>query len=234
MKHLSVILLLISVLGAYGDVFSLWPFRGGVSLPGGGAEDFLNPQRLWGEKVIVNGRALEMGVALVDRPFPGILRELRRKYPNVPMAVNSNSVLFELQNENGSRRRLFLVAFEGTGSVVLFSLDVPPNGFSSVPQWPAELPLPPGATPLTVMRFPGRNSVYGMFRTPYGKQAALSDLAGLLRAGGWESAGKESGSSPASGDVFMRRDASEILLIGIAPGRDGSTSTGTLYLRRLK
>ena len=62
----------------------------------------------------------------------------------------------------------------------------------------------------------------------------LSDLTGILLANGWESAGKEAGTPSASGDVFVRGDASEILLIGINPGQDKSTSNGTLYLRKLK
>ena len=35
-------------------------------------------------------------------------------------------------------------------------------------------------------------------------------------------------------DVFLRKDASEILIIGATPGKNAATSNGTIYLRRLK
>ena len=69
--------------------------------------------KLWQEKIVINGRNMEMGVALVDRTLKDALRLLRIKYPDAPLAVNSNSVLFEIPLENGFRRRIFLVGFDG-------------------------------------------------------------------------------------------------------------------------
>ena len=227
--------LFLSFFPLHADIFSLWPFRGNssASAKGDSVTDILEPQKLWQEKIVINGRNMEMGVALVDRTLKDALRLLRIKYPDAPLAVNSNSVLFEIPLENGFRRRIFLVGFDGKDTIVQFTMDIPQTGLNTSVPWPSELPLPPGATPVTVMKFPARKSVYGTFKSPYDKQSVLSDLLKALRSDGWKSAG-EAASSAASGDIFLRNDGSEMMVIGTMQDDKTGTSRGTLYLRRLK
>ena len=232
------LLVLISFLCSFqlhADIFSFWPFRGSSTQPSAGdnASDILEPQKLWTEKVVINGKNMEMGVALVDRKLRDALRLLRMKYPDAPFAANSNSVLFEVTLPNGLRRRIYLVGFAGKDTIVQFTMDVPRDLPAKIP-WPAELPLPPAATPVTVMRFPARKSVYGTFRSPYQEKQVLSDVTRALRADGWESAAGETDSATASGDVFLRKDGSEMMILGTLPGSKSASTRGTLYFRRLK
>lgn len=233
--RICAFLLFLFSFSLHADIFSLWPFRGNTSVASAGnsVTDVLEPQNLWREKVEINGRMMEMGVALVDRPLKDAFRLLRSKYPNVPSAANSNSVLFEIPLENGFRRRFFLVGFAGKDTIVQFTMDLPKDFSGKAISWPSELPLPPGASPVTVMRFPARKSVYGTFQSPYPDKQVLSDLTRALRADGWESTG-ETGSASASGDVFLRGNGSEMMIIGTMPGKNSSSSRGTLYFRRLK
>ena len=236
------ILLLVCLLfcfSLHADIFSFWPFRGNSS-PFSASDDptdILEPQKLWTEKVIINGKNMEMGVALVDRSLRDAVRLLRKKYPDAPFAANSNSVLLEVSLPNGFRRRVYLIGFAGKDTIVQFTMDVPSDLPESDIPWPSELPLPPGASPVTVMRFPARKSVYGTFRSPYPGKQVLSDLARVLRADGWESAG-EADSSTASGDVYLRNDGSEMMILGtIMREQEPSSSRGsrgTLYFRSLK
>ena len=230
-----VLLCLLFTFSVHADIFSLWPFRGSSSQAskGDNATDILEPQKLWTEKIIVNGREMEMGVALVDHTLQDALRLLRKKYPNAPLAANSSSVLFEVPLPDGFRRRIFLVGFSGKDTIVQFTMDIPRDFSSAKIQWPEELPLPPGASPVTVMRFPARKSVYGTFQSPYPDKQVLSDLTRALRAGGWESTG-ETDSASASGDVFLRGNGSEMMIIGTMPEKISPSSRGTLYFRRLK
>ena len=237
--RISVLVCFLLTFSLHADIFSLWPFRGSssTSSQGDNAADILEPQKLWTEKVVINGKNMEMGVALVDHTLRDALRLLRMKYPNAPFAANSSSVLFEVSLPNGFRRRIYLVGFAGKDTIVQFTMDVPPDLPETKIPWPAELPLPPGASPVTVMRFPARNSVYGTFRSPYSDKQVLADLVKALRADGWESTG-ETKSSSASGDVFLRKDGSEMMILGtVMRGEEPSSSRGsrgTLYFRRLK
>lgn len=239
MKRLFCLFLLLFLsLELFGDVFSLWPFHGGGGHSASSGESvtgILDPKKLWDENVVINGHSMTMGVSLVDLSLKDALHLLRGKYPDVPVAVNSNSVLMEVPLNNEMRRRIFLVAFDGISSILQFTMDIPKNNIRKAPpQWPPELPLPPGAKPLTVMRFPARKSWYGMFSSPFGKGLVVRDLSENLRAGGWESAGRESEAPFASGDVFLSRDGSRLMIIGVQEQKGTDSSFGTIYLRDLK
>lgn len=214
------------------DVFSLFPFRSGAVT---GADSSVQSSPLWTEQVDINGRKLDLQVALVNKTMEQALRDLRGQFKQGAAAANSNSLLFEIPLDNGARKRYFLVSLKGMGPMLLFSLVLPPgfrNGSSSV--WPAELPLPPGAMPGTVMRLPKRHSVYGMFNSPFPPQQSLSDLTRLLEGQGWKSMGRESRVSPqASGEIFLRDGKNEIMVISVQPAASGDGSTGSLYLRKI-
>ena len=80
------------------EVFSLWPFSGNVSL----GVEATRPAPLWTENVIVNGRSLELGVALNRKSLEVCRNNLRKLYPNASFAENANSLLAEIKTWRGS------------------------------------------------------------------------------------------------------------------------------------
>ena len=211
------------------EVFSLWPFSGA----GGTVDDALKPLSLWTERIIVDGHPLEMGISLLQNDFKTCEANLRKLHPDASFAANRNSVLVEIKLKNGIRRRLYLLALEGVYPAILFSMDLPP-GKLSPGEWPAEFPLPGGAVPVSVMRFPQRDAVYGAFTSQFESGQVLGDLAASLKTAGWESVSAEH-QDPFSGtgEVFLKDSASEILVIGFTPQKKGGC-LGTLYKRKLK
>lgn len=215
------------------DVFSLFPFRGsGIA---SGVDNALQGASLWTEEVNINGRTLELEVALVDRSLQDALRDLRGKFRKGAAAANSNSVLFEVPLESGARKRYYLVALNGIIPMLQFSMVLPKNFSSrSTGVWPAEFPLPPGALPQTVMRLPKRHSVFGSFTSPYPAQQTLADFSRSLESGGWKSMANESRSSRyASGEVFLREGKNEIIVVSVQNAPSGSGSAGSVYWRKL-
>ena len=216
----------------HGDIFSLFPFRGRASAAN--PASVLPNSLLWTEDVNINGHSLELEVALVNRTLPEALRDLRGQFQKGAAAMNSNSLLFEVPLESGAKKRYYLVALKGIIPMLQFSLTLPRNFRNHSGVWPSELPLPPGALPQTVMRFPRRHSVYGVFSSPYPPQQTLADLTGNLERAGWKSMGYESRSSlNASGEVFLREKKQEILVISVQNAASGSGSSGSIYCRKL-
>ena len=187
MKHpfWLIPLLLASVLPLRADVFSLFPFRSG----GGGVselENAVNASRLWKEEVVINGHHLELEVALVNRTLDEVLQEFRGRFRNGAAAMNSNSLLFEIPQSNGAKKRCYLVELGGIVPMLQFSLLLPPdfNRKNTVEVWDQELPLPPGASAQTLMRFPRRSSLYGTFQSPYSTRQTLPDMGSRYREAG--------------------------------------------------
>lgn len=234
-RHFWIFCSLFLTFSVSADVFSLWPFSG-RSGSTAGVDNALQGEHLWSEEVIINGRSLTLEVTLVNRTLKEALQDLRGQYKAGSSAMNSNSLLFEVPLANGARKRFYLVEFGGIVPMIQFSMLLPATSLKGdAVAWPSELPLPGGATPVSVMEFPKRNSVYGSFRAPFSTRQTLSDLAVSLRSAGWKSMGKESDSPRGSGDVFLRDKPSSILIIGILPSQTNpSASTGTIYLRNLK
>ena len=218
----------------FADVFSLFPFRTGSAAPSG-VENALHGSRLWTEEVELNGRKLELEVSLVDRTMEEALRDLRGQFRKGAAAMNSNSLLFEVPLESGARKRYYLVSLKGMIPTLQFSLTLP-RGFRNAPgAWHPDLPLPPGAMPLSLMRFPKRNSVYGSFRSPFPARQTLTDLVRSLQNANWKSMGKENPSSPqASGEIFLQEKKQLILIVSVQDSPAGGGSTGSLYLRKLE
>ena len=228
----AVILSLAVCVRLEADVFSLFPFRSG-SLSG--ADQALSGTELWTEAIEINGRRLDLQVALVNKTMEQALRDLRGQYKKGAAAINSNSLLFEIPLASGARKRYYLVELKGMIPMLQFSL-VLPAGFSrnKYGAWPSELPLPSGAQSRTVMRLPKRDSVYGLFESPFPAQQSLADLSRNLEGNGWKSMGRESRSSMhASGEVFLRNDGRKIMVISVQNAPSGSGSTGSIYLRAL-
>ena len=215
------------------DVFSLFPFQSGGSASG--VDNALHSSELWSEEVEINGRRLDLQVALVDKDLNQAIRDLRGLYKNGSAAMNSNSLLFEVPMASGARRRYFLIELKGMIPTLQFSL-ILPAGFSRNKSavWPSELPLPPGARARTVMRLPKRNSVYGLFDSPFPPQQSLADMARRLEGSGWKSMGQESRSSrQASGEIFLHEKGRQIMVISVQNAPSGSGSSGSVYLRKI-
>lgn len=230
--------LLILLLSAWcgpvrADVFSLFPFQSGGSASG--VDNALHSSELWSEEVEINGRRLDLQVALVDKDLNQAIRDLRGLYKNGSAAMNSNSLLFEVPLASGARRRYFLIELRGMIPTLQFSLILPAGfGRNKNAVWPSELPLPPGAQPRTVMCLPKRNSVYGSFDSPFPPQQSLADMARRLEGGGWKSMGQESRSSrQASGEIFLHEKGRRIMVISVRNAPSGSGSSGSVYLRKI-
>ena len=237
MKHpfLLIPLFLLSVSPLRADVFSLFPFRrgaGGVSQ----LENAVNASRLWNEEVVINGHRLELEVALVNRTLDDVLQEFRGQFKNGAAAMNSNSLLFEIPQSNGAKKRCYLVELGGIVPMLQFSLLLPAdfNRKNAAPDWDQELPLPPGASAQTLMRFPKRKSLYGTFQSPYSTRQTLPDMVRTLESRGWRNMGGETAvSAAATGEVFLREKSNEIMIISVKDLPDGRGSAGALYLHKL-
>ncbi len=229
MKKIAMILLLFPLL-LPAEVFSLWPFSGGNSL---GADDATSPASLWTEKVIVNGRSLELAVAMNNNPLDVCYRNLRKLYPDASFAANSNSLLVEYKLKNGLRRRLYMLSVSGIYPVISFSMDLPSSGMK-VTDWPSEFPLPPGAVPVMTMRFPKRDAVYGAFSTDFEINQTLPVLAASLESMGWKSvSGEHLDSGNGTGEVFLKNDPPSMLIIGLTPQKNRGCF-GAIYQRKNK
>ena len=230
----NLLILLIAACGpVQADVFSLFPFQSGG--PVSSVDNALHGSELWTEEVEINGHRLDLQVALVGKDLNQAVRDLRGLYKSGAAARNSNSLLFEVPLASGARRRYFLVELKGMIPTLQFSL-ILPAGFKANKSavWPSELPLPPGAHARTVMRLPKRNSVYGLFDSPFPASQSLVDMARRLEGNGWKSMGQESRSSrQASGEIFLRENGRQIMVISVQDPASGSGSSGSVYLRKI-
>lgn len=227
----TVFLLILFPISIFAEVFSLWPFSGSGGR--GNLDDAVKPLSLWTEQIYVDGHPLEMGISLLQNDFKTCETNLRKTYPQASFAANRNSLLVEIKLKNGIRRRLYLFALEGVYPAILFSMDLPQSKLKPG-DWPREFPLPGGAVPVSVMRFPQRNAVYGSFSSPFESGHVLGDLAASLKASGWKSVSAEHQDPFAgSGEVFLNETSSEILIIGFSPREKGGCF-GTMYKRKLK
>lgn len=228
-----IFLLVFSMLPLCADVFSLFPGRNGTAASG--VDGTLHANQLWSEDVDINGFKLELEVAMVDRTLEEALRDLRGQFKNGAAAVNSNSLLFEVPLASGARKRYYLVALKGMIPMLQFSLTLP-RGFRKdrAVGWDPELPMTAAWSAQTLMRFPKRNSIYGVFSSPYSAQQTLADLIRNLEQQGWKNMGRETTSSiHASGEVFLREKKQELMIVSVQDAPDGKGCTASLYLRKL-
>ena len=200
------------------------------------ADSALNSSRLWTEEIDINGHRLEMEVALVNRSMRDVLKDLRGKFRQGAAAMNSNSMLFEVPLPSGARKRYYLVALKGIAPVLQFTMILPRDFRKNRSAgWHPEFPLPSGAVPETVMKFFKRNSIYGLFHSPFPPQQVLMDVAGELQNRGWQSAGRQSASSvQATGEIFLREKSREIMIVSVQTAASGSGSSGSMYWRKLQ
>lgn len=221
-------------LSVYGEVFSFWPFHKNTFSSPGSADLLLHGEALREEPVIINGLRTKMKISIMDVDPHSAFQTLKKRFPGGIAAKNPNGLLFSTPPENGFVRKILIVAPDGIGKGVMFSMSVPVKGVGKHPSWPHFLPLPAGAEVLTVISFPARNSVFGQFRSRLSKEECLSNIVMQLKAGGWISPSKESGIAGASGEIMLSSDAREVIIIGITPVKGSSFVQGSLYRRKLK
>lgn len=234
--HASIfcaVLFCFSGLTLYAEVFSLWPFRKSTPSSIVSADKLLNGTGLQEEKVIVNGVELVLNTAIIDADIKNALRSLKMRYPAGKAAMNENGLLFSTPPENGFCRKILLVAPDGIGKGVMFSMSVPEKGFRKNPSWPHTLPFPAGAQAIHVIKFPRRNATYGLLRSSMNKEELLSNISMQLKAEGWVSPSNESGLAGGSGEIMLSSDAKEIIILGITPVKDSPYTQAALYRRKL-
>lgn len=248
-KNSLTLLLLLTLFLAAGitlplqaDVFSFWPFRGGLGGAGGAysgiaPESIFNPESLRKEPVLVNGKRVLLECSLGENfSLQEALRLLRRQYPKGKAAMNQDALLFEGPIVNGYRKKLLFITFPGMDKGILFTMNIPAKGFST-PVWPPELPMIPGMRPQSVISFPERRSIYGQAASSLSPQELLSHLSMEMKAQGWIAPAREHTLRDGSGEVFFRQDSSQLLIFGILPMQKqngAQESIVTIYSRKLR
>ena len=101
--------------------------------------------------------------------------------------------------------------------------------------WPKNIPLLPGAKDLSVMVFPKRNAIYASCFVPNTTRPQLvHEMSKRLLSNGWQAASDEIANPfKASGEVFLRENPLELLLLGISKTAPEGT-TLTVYTRPLE
>ena len=228
MKKILSVFLLGMILSASAEVFSLWPFSGHDERMSASPDSLLRPSNLWTEKIKANGMDLNLRVALISTPFKNCMALLRQNYPNAKFAANQKNIIMERKLPDGSRERTLLVAIDGIYPVMQFTM-VLPEKQSVAKDWPREFPLLSGAKPLSVMYFPKRGAVYGMFHAPTNVRTALPQMISQLNSRGWQAVSNENMLGTGTGEVFLNEAKKEILIIGFSNSADGSGCIGSLY-----
>jgi hypothetical protein len=218
------------------EVFSLWPFskKGNSSASLSALDEALRPNKLWDEPVTINGASLTLRLGLLKSSLRENLKILRDMYPKAKISQNPTAALITVKLKSGALKRLYLVQIGGLYPVVQFSMDLPVGGLPKSFLWPSELLLPSGASPVTYMHFPNRNSYYGNFSMPGQASLNLTDLSKTLQTDGWINVTKESGNSlSGNGEVFIRENPPGILLLN-CNDKDTGISNTAIYMRPLK
>ncbi len=215
-----------SVMPLYGEVYLKGPRIGprpkGQGIPERSFADLVPQKNLMREKVVCNGVRTEVQISLITESLTDLLRELRTRYPDLKLTVRQGGVLFSIPLGK-YRERVLLVDADGRVTAFVMRL---PEPMKSRPEWPRELPLPPGAEVDEVIQFTSRGSVYASFNGA--EPGALNRISTTLTSSGFMSVTKESEQANGKGELFMNADKKQMLLLSIGP--DG---TGTMFLTPL-
>lgn len=219
------------------DIYSLWPFSDPSKVTLEMAETAQKPSKFWQEKILVNGTELQLEISLVETR----LKDLRQMFSkifkgrdNVFMGGNSNSILLQEVQKNGSLKRQFYLELSGIQPVLLFEMELPPGmKKASADNWPAELPFVFSAENPTSMKFPARDATFGAYSL---KEMllpqALGEMTNQLQAMGWEKVSREADNVfEGSGEIFLKDNASKLLILGVAPDAAGKGVRVSMYTR---
>lgn len=242
-KLLPVLVLLFFALPVFSqdaNIYSLWPFseNGNVSLES--AASMQKVSRFWQEKIIVNGTELQLDISLVETPLKELQVTLSKLFSgrkDVFIGGNSNSILLQEIQPDGSLKRQYYLELSGIHPVLLFEMVIPPGRRKySEEDWPAELPFVHGAENMTSMKFPVRNAVYGAFSLKDKLMPqVLGEMTDQLESMGWQKVSRESDNVfEGTGEVFLKDNSSKLMILGIAPDADGRGVRVSMYTRPIK
>lgn len=208
----------------HSEVYWLGPKVGprgkGKGVPQQSFEELLPQKKLMQEKVICNGVRTEVDISLLSGTLEDLLAELRGRYPDLKINVRRGGVLFSIPLGKKYQERVLLV--EAEGKVTAFTMRLP-RPMTSRPEWPQDLPLPPGAEVDEVVQFTGRGSVYAAFHGA--EPGALNRVSTTLASYGFFSVTRESEQAGGRGELFMNAAKKQMMLLSI--GQDG---VGTMFL----
>lgn len=222
-----------------GDVYSLWPFSDADTATLDAVSALQNPAKFWSEKIIVNGTELQLDISLLETPIGELHKNYRQLFhgrKDVLMGGNSNSLLLQQVQKDGSLKRQYYLELSGIYPVLLFEMVLPPGlRKPTADDWPAELPFLQGAEDITCMNFPVRDATFGAFRIDNALvPQVLSDLALRLEGMGWEKVARETDAVfEGSGEVFLKDGASRILILGVSKTRNGDGVRVSMYTRAI-
>ena len=234
--------------GLRADVFSIWPFGGGAAakndasdLSSEAAEDtlatLLDATQFWSEKVTVNGRNMTMKISMSDQPLSLVRASVLKLFPTAQAAGNESSLLMRRPLDGGGSQRIFLLQLRGMNPLLQFTTVLPEDMPRECPRslWPAEFPVAAGAASFQLMTFPNRGSHFGTYEIAGSEIAPVMDeLTAKIRNAGWAPATMEHADLFAgTGEVFMKKDPDELLLLGIVRDAAGSAQV-SFYTRKLK
>lgn len=242
-KLLPVLVLLFFALPVFSqdaNIYSLWPFseNGNVSLDS--AASMQKVSRFWQEKIIVNGTELKLDISLVETPLKELQVTLSKLFSgrkDVFIGGNSNSILLQEIQPDGSLKRQYYLELSGIHPVLLFEMIIPPGRRKySEEDWPSELPFVYGAENMTSMKFPVRNAVYGAFSLKDKLMPqVLGEMTDQLESMGWQKVSRESDNVfEGTGEVFLKDNSSKLMILGIAPDADGRGVRVSMYTRPIK
>ena len=229
-KSLLILVLLAGVWHLHGEVFLLRP----LNITGGGGNMPLihalpgleNTAPLLTEPLTVNGKKFLLELYRSNSRFEDILNYLKAK--GGAFALSNDTLRCAVLLKDKTVERLLVVKSPGRGPVTVFRIlgspGLPPPGF-----WPRRLPdLPPGARALQVIELPRQKSIYASFdRGSWDAAGSFRVIDNILRARGWEPAGKEA--SPltgGTGDIYVQKKNGRILWVTL-----DNAGRGAFYCR---
>ena len=217
-----LLLWLLPAVPAAGEVFLRRPGGGGATNSGAGerVEQLYGARQLLSEPVVYHGLPLTMNLGTVPLPLDRLLELLAGRIRRGP-----DSVRVDLPAEHGWQTRYLLIPGRGN-STLYFEMRVP-SKLPEQPEWPRELPLPPGAVPTEVIQYPARRAWYGAFALTGDPGLLLAQLAATLAPEGWIPLSGEATQPDGQGrgELFLRAEPRALLWVDL----DGSG--GVVYYK---
>ena len=222
------------------NIYSLWPFSDSGSISLETSASMQKTSRFWQEKIVVNGTELMLDISLVETPLKELQVNLSKFFSgrkDVFIGGNSNSILLQEIQKDGSLKRQYYLELSGIHPVLLFEMIIPPGRRKySEEDWPSEWPFVYGAENMTSMKFPVRNAVYGAFSLKEKLMPqVLGEMTNSLEAMGWQKVSREADNVfEGTGEVFLKDNSSKLMILGIAPDADGRGVRVSMYTRPIK
>ena len=185
----------------------------------------------------INGQNMTMKISMSDQPLSRVRASVLKLFPTAQAAGNESSLLMRRPLEDGGSQRIFLLQLRGMNPLLQFTTVLPEDMPRECPRslWPEEFPVAAGATSFQLMKFPNRGSLFGTYEIANSEIApVMDDLTARIKSAGWAPASIEHADLfEGAGEVFMKKDPDELLLLGIVRDAAGSAQV-SFYTRKLK